>query len=372
MAPRHLFFAILFLYTVYYIKAQGPPQPSLTVSPTVIRETDSVQLSCQTLPAVVQVTCNYTVGRSYSSPLSDPVFVTVQAHKPVISVHHDEEDVIIICEIPGPAGSDTTCNLYVGEQQFRKQKINRKKASTSKRFCQFTVNKDDLIGRLQLVRREEVSCDYTLSSGPNYLSTRSDGYNLIGHLGELIISVPTTKQTSSTTDQMGELIIIVPTTKQTSSTTVPGLTVGSILTTGTLKSSTERYYSSTGSVVNSNHKDSDLKKVLWYALVGGASGLSVFLLGLTAVCLCRKTRQKHSQRSEVQQECHNLNLEIEDMSSGGLEDSWDDEFYDIISTDPSTTVKLQGTEHSFGGPAGEKGQLSDNDNSDTDHIYLNT
>ena len=91
--------------------------PQLTVSSTVIRETESVQLSCETppslpvshcyfniegknlldslctqtitgtellkrsgptFPAVVKVTCYYAVGRSHTSPFSDPVSVTVQ------------------------------------------------------------------------------------------------------------------------------------------------------------------------------------------------------------------------------------------------------------------------------------------------------
>ncbi|XP_034143320.1 uncharacterized protein LOC114828896 [Esox lucius] len=94
------------------------PQPNLIVIPTVIREGDSVQLSCvtpqslsecqcgfyedmrlnlpersceqivtgtqllswagQKSPAVLQVKCFYVVERYYSSPPSDPVIVTVQ------------------------------------------------------------------------------------------------------------------------------------------------------------------------------------------------------------------------------------------------------------------------------------------------------
>ena len=92
--------------------------PQLTVSSTVIRERESVQLSCETppslhvshcyfyiegrknlpdssckqtitgtellkragptFPAVVKVKCYYAVGRSHTSPLSNPVSVTVQ------------------------------------------------------------------------------------------------------------------------------------------------------------------------------------------------------------------------------------------------------------------------------------------------------
>ncbi|KAM9535901.1 uncharacterized protein ACWYII_040155 isoform 1-T1 [Salvelinus alpinus] len=191
--------------------------PQVTVSSTVIRETESVQLSCetppslhvshcyfyreggknlldsscmqtitgtellkradQTLPAVVKLTCYYAVGRSHTSPLSNPVSVTVLDPKPDITVNFDVY-FTVICLIPGSVSSDTTCNLYVGEesQPSFTAKIWKEKSKASKQgFCRFTVTESDLVSRLQSVRREEVSCDYRVSSGPNSLSPRSDG-----------------------------------------------------------------------------------------------------------------------------------------------------------------------------------------------------
>ncbi|KAM9534906.1 uncharacterized protein ACWYII_039690 isoform 1-T2 [Salvelinus alpinus] len=109
---------ISFSYPVS-VTVHDPPPPRLTVSSTVIRERDSVQLNCQTLPsvtmsqcyfyiegrcinlpdssctqtltgtellkradqtfpAVVKMTCYYAVGRSHTSPFSHPVSVTLQ------------------------------------------------------------------------------------------------------------------------------------------------------------------------------------------------------------------------------------------------------------------------------------------------------
>ncbi|XP_064821792.1 uncharacterized protein LOC135539681 [Oncorhynchus masou masou] len=213
--------------------------PQLTVSSTVIRETESVQLSCETppslpvshcyfniegrknlpdssctqtltgtellkrsgptFPAVVKVTCYYTVWRSHTSPFSDPVSVTVQDPKPDITVEFDE-DFNIICLIRGSVSPDTTCNLYVGEESqpsFTAQIKKRKAISASgQQFCQFTPKHSDLISRLQSVRRKEVSCDYRVSSGPNSLSPRSDGHSF-AHLVGVHISDPTTIQTPS-------------------------------------------------------------------------------------------------------------------------------------------------------------------------------
>ncbi|XP_029631924.1 uncharacterized protein LOC115208198 isoform X2 [Salmo trutta] len=213
--------------------------PQLTVNSTVIRETESVQLSCDTppslhvsncyfyievgknlpdslctqtitgtellkragptFPVVVKVKCYYAVGKSHTSPFSNPVSVTVQDPKPDITVHFDVY-FNVICLIPGSVSPDTTCNLYVGEESHPSftEKIKKRKApSASKQpFCQFTPIHSDLISRLQSVRSKEVSCDYKVSSGPNSLSPRSDGYSFTDLVG-FHISDPTTIQTPS-------------------------------------------------------------------------------------------------------------------------------------------------------------------------------
>ncbi|XP_071240010.1 uncharacterized protein [Salvelinus alpinus] len=224
--------------------------PQLTVSSTVIRETESVLLSCETppslpvshcyfyiegekilpdssctqtitgtellkrsgptFPAVVKVTCYYTVWKSHTSPLSDPVSVTVQDPKPDITVNFDGY-FNIICLIRGSVSPDTTCNLYVGEESqpsFTAKIKKRKPLSASNQgFCRFLVTESDLIRSLQSVRSKEVSCDYRVNSGPNALSPRSDGYSFT-HLVGVHISDPTTIQTPSVAETL--LVILTP------------------------------------------------------------------------------------------------------------------------------------------------------------------
>ncbi|XP_064857763.1 mucin-2-like isoform X3 [Oncorhynchus nerka] len=220
------------------VTVQDPPPPRLTVSYTVIRERDSVQLSCQTPPSVsvsqcyfytegrdpkpspctqsltgtellswagqsssaeIKLRCFYTVESHYPSMHSSSVSVTILDPKPDITVNIDE-DFNIICLIPGSVSPDTTCNLYVGEESqpsFTAKIMKRKATSASRQqFCQFTPKHSDLISRLQSVRRKEVTCDYRLSSGPNSLSPRSDGHSF-AHLVGVHISDPTTIQTRS-------------------------------------------------------------------------------------------------------------------------------------------------------------------------------
>ncbi|XP_031690094.1 mucin-5AC isoform X8 [Oncorhynchus kisutch] len=411
--------------------------PQLTVSSTVIRETESVQLSCETppslpvshcyfniegrknlpdslctqtitgtellkrsgptFPAVVKVTCYYTVWKSHTSPFSDPVSVTVQDPKPDITVHFDE-DFNIICLIPGSFSPDTTCNLYVGEESqpsFTAKIMKRKATSASKQwFCQFTPKHSDLISRLQSVRRKEVSCDYRLSSGPNSLSPRSDGHSFTDLVG-VHISDPTTIQTPSiavsltpgprstlppsTTASPTEVSTVTctftpdttltPTTSLTSPLTPSravnpssGSTVCCTLTTDTPASPTERGQSSTESEVESNSQESILLGQLWQAAVGVASGVGVFLVGLTAVCLCRRTKKTNSLRPTARQDDHRqCDLVMGAMSSAGMLDSRDAGIYSLITSVPSTFLPS--------GPFEENGKSSENDNSDTFHIY---
>ncbi|CAB1354108.1 unnamed protein product, partial [Coregonus sp. 'balchen'] len=177
-----------------------PPPPRLTVSSTVIRERDSVQLSCETPPSVsvspkltqqfipdrwpmfIQVFLNrvrlFLPSRDRKS-MAGLVVDGWSEPKPDITVHVNG-DFNIICLIPGAVSPDTTCNLYVGEESqpsFTTKIKKRKAASASNQwFCQFSVSESDLVSGLQSVRRKEVSCDYRVSSEPNSLSPRSDGY----------------------------------------------------------------------------------------------------------------------------------------------------------------------------------------------------
>ncbi|XP_031690304.1 uncharacterized protein LOC109888117 isoform X2 [Oncorhynchus kisutch] len=396
--------------------------PQLTVSSTVIRETESVQLSCETppslpvshcyfniegrknlpdslctqtitgtellkrsgptFPAVVKVTCYYTVWKSHTSPFSDPVSVTVLDPKPDITVHLDE-DFNIICLIPGSVSPDTTCNLYVGEESqpsFTAPIKKRKATSASgQQFCQFTPKHSDLISRLQSVRRKEVSCDYRLSSGPNSLSPRSDGYSFT-HLVGVHISDPTTIQTPSiavgltpgpgstlppsTTVSPTEVSTVTCTfTPDTTVTPATRSTICCTLTTDTPASPTERGQSSTESEVESNSQESILLGQLWQAAVGVASGVGVFLVGLTAVCLCRRTKKTNSQRPTARQDDHRQYdlVSMGAVSSGVMVDSGDAGIDSQITSVLSTFMPS--------GPVDVDSQAFANKHSDTYHVY---
>ncbi|XP_062327321.1 uncharacterized protein LOC134028031 [Osmerus eperlanus] len=82
-------------------------------------------------------------------------------------------------------------------KHFLTHQINRKQSSKKQWFCQFFVSKDDLLRRLQPVMRKEVSCDYGVGPALNFLSPRSDGYNL----ADVVVDSPdpTTAQTPKAT-----------------------------------------------------------------------------------------------------------------------------------------------------------------------------
>ncbi|XP_045547431.1 mucin-12-like isoform X17 [Salmo salar] len=399
--------------------------------------------------------------------------IEAQGHypKPDITVQFDE-DFTIICLIPGSVSPDSTCNLYVGEesQPSFTAKIKKRKATSAPReeFCQFTPKHSDLISGLQSVRSKEVSCDYGVSSGPNSLSPRSDGYSFADLVG-VHISDPTTKHfpaagstvsstltpntpvrpttyrptkcltspltpstalnpssgstlsSTLTTDtpskgQSSTDIVVnsnsqesVPLSSTLTSSLTPGFTVRpttsltSPLTPSTAvnppsggQSSTEsvlagltvtstltpditvrptRGQSSTDSVVADSTAPLTLTPditvrptttvQLWQAVVGVASGVGVFLMGLTAVCLCRRTK-KHSQRPTARQDDHRQFSVLDDLvmgavNSAGMLDSKDAGIYSLITSVPSTFLPS--------GHVQENGQSSEKDNSDTYHVY---
>ncbi|XP_023995981.2 uncharacterized protein [Salvelinus sp. IW2-2015] len=207
------------------VTVQDPPPPRLTVSSTVIRERDSVQLSCQTLPsvtvshcyfyiegifiylpdssctqtltgiellkradqtfsAVVKVMCYYAVESTHTSPLSDPVSVIIQGElqKPDIDINDESShDITIICVLPESVSNVHSCNLYTGDQpQAYKeaQAIMMRWKSSVRILCTFSVSKNDLFSRLQ--ERRDVSCDYRENTGSLSLSPHSDLYNFTG------------------------------------------------------------------------------------------------------------------------------------------------------------------------------------------------
>ncbi|XP_064815532.1 mucin-2-like [Oncorhynchus masou masou] len=79
------------------------------------------------------------------------------------------------------------------------------------------------------------------------------------------------------------------------------------------------------------------KVQLWQTAVGMASGVGVFLMGLTAVYLCRRTKKTNSLRPTARQDDHSqCDLVMGAMSSAGMLDSRDAGIYSLITSVPST------------------------------------
>ncbi|KAM9536104.1 uncharacterized protein ACWYII_040244 isoform 2-T3 [Salvelinus alpinus] len=350
----------------------------------------------------VSVTCDIYITfnqsdakRSLCPFLTDP--------KPDMTVNFDE-DFNIVCLIRESVSPDTTCNLYVGEESqpsFTAKIKKRKPLSASIQwFCQFFPNNSDLISRPQSVRSKEVSCDYRVSSGPNSLSPRSDGKSF-AHLVGVHIGDPTSKlfpaagsTVSSTltpntpvrpTTNSSTKCLTSPLTPSTAVNPSSGSTVNSSQTTDT----PSKGQSSTDIVVNSNSPESVPDSTvtstlitgitvrpttsltspltpstavnatsvvqLWQAAVGLASGVGVFLMGLTAVSLCRRTKKTNSQRPTARQDDHRQwDLLMGAVSSAGMLDSRDAGIYSLITYVPSTLLPSC--------PVEENGKSSENDN----------
>ncbi|XP_051272384.1 uncharacterized protein LOC127372542 isoform X26 [Dicentrarchus labrax] len=219
----HLLFVFL-MSSFAEIQAQDLLPPKLRVNSPVITDTDSVTLSCeapssvsvsqcyfytvsggnvrvlpcmkrltgtelllmshQSSPAEVEVKCYYTVkvrDLDFPSPHSDISSITIHSQAPQMSLQHIHgEHVHFVCSLPGSTNNDTRCNLYFGEESdpVVTTTIWKKRSSTNRWFCQFSVPIDDLLKRLCLVKQSDASCDYSLGSEPNSLSPRSDRYNL--------------------------------------------------------------------------------------------------------------------------------------------------------------------------------------------------
>ncbi|XP_071239996.1 mucin-3A-like isoform X2 [Salvelinus alpinus] len=359
----------------------------------------------------VSVTCDIYITfnqsdakRSLCPFLTDP--------KPDMTVNFDE-DFNIVCLIRESVSPDTTCNLYVGEESqpsFTAKIKKRKPLSASIQwFCQFFPNNSDLISRPQSVRSKEVSCDYRVSSGPNSLSPRSDGKSF-AHLVGVHIGDPTSKlfpaagsTVSSTltpntpvrpTTNSSTKCLTSPLTPSTAVNPSSGSTVNSSQTTDT----PSKGQSSTDIVVNSNSPESvpdstvtstlitgitvrpttsltspltpstavnptsETAVRLWQGAVGVASGVGVFLMGLTAVYLWRRTKKNNSQRPTARQDDHSqCDLVMGAVSCAGMLALKDSGIYSLITTVPSTLLPS--------GPVEENGKSSENDNSDTYHVY---
>ncbi|KAF5892815.1 uncharacterized protein DAT39_017480, partial [Clarias magur] len=102
--------------------------------------------------------------------------------KPVLSVAHDDQfdELRLVCEIPESESvrADFSCNLYTGENPQPYLTQTSHKRQSGKPVCIFTAQRNDLFRRLQSVKSDEVSCDYSLISDPTARSLMSQKHNI--------------------------------------------------------------------------------------------------------------------------------------------------------------------------------------------------
>ncbi|KAL0978045.1 hypothetical protein UPYG_G00165210 [Umbra pygmaea] len=279
------------------VTVQDLPQPSLIVSPTVIRETDSVQLRCETTTSVTATQCFFYIEGGLSPHPS-----TCQTIQP-------GSQLLYLADQISPAEIKVRC-FYTVEMNI-----------PSKHSDTVSLR---ILGLMTSMSPTETT------SGVNVSSTLTTGISQSSTESVNVSSTLTTGISQSSTECSTVVSTVIP---------------------GTSQSSTERGQGST--------KNKDLDKPFWQAAVGVASGLGVFLVGLTAFCLRRKTNENKSQSLQAHQD--DQHLEMGAMSAGVLMESQNDGFYSLIPMVPSTLLPS--------GSIGENGQLSENDTSGTYHMY---
>ncbi|XP_029631920.1 uncharacterized protein LOC115208196 isoform X2 [Salmo trutta] len=340
MAGR-LFLLILLFDTFQYIKAKDLPQPSLTVIPAVIKERDSVQLNCQTPPSVsecyfimegqgeftlpspcqqtltgtllvmwtgqispaeVKIHCQYSAtGSQFRSIYSEPSTVTIQDIPQLTvssTVIRETESVQLSCETP-PSIYVSHCYFYIeGEKNLPDHS------------CTQTTTGTELLKRAgpTFPAVVKVKCYYVV--GKSHTSPFSNPVSVNVHVG--LTPGPRSTLPPSTTVSPTEDTTVTPTTSLTSP-----------LTPSTTVNPSSGVQSSTESDVESNSKEIFLLGQLWQAAV--ASGVGVLLVGLTAVCLCRRTKKNNSQRPTARQDDHRQYdlVSMGAVSSGVMVDSGD-------------------------------------------------
>ncbi|XP_016525172.1 uncharacterized protein LOC103138189 [Poecilia formosa] len=242
---------IVLLGSFQELQVQALLQAKLTVNSSLIKDTDSVTLSCeaparvsvhecyfyvneetmgasscmktitgtelllktkQSLSSVVQVRCFYTVkygAVNSPSPHSERSYITISL-KPQLSVNHVKgQHAFFSCSLPGSVKHDTTCNLYFGESSrpAATTPISKTKTRTNLWFCWTEIQENELLRRLRLVKQKEVSCDYSLERDGKSLSPRSDPYRLTGIVEVDLPEISTTPAISTETTGSSKAVV---------------------------------------------------------------------------------------------------------------------------------------------------------------------
>ncbi|KAJ8392848.1 hypothetical protein AAFF_G00070520 [Aldrovandia affinis] len=99
-----------------------------------------------------------------------------QLKKPEISANNNNDGIISIsCKTNDKSGTNISCNLYTGDASKLYTTT-----WTLNEVCNFEVNLTGLQMALLSVSSREISCGYTVSTDPRFLSPRSDRYTIPG------------------------------------------------------------------------------------------------------------------------------------------------------------------------------------------------
>ncbi|CAJ1052105.1 uncharacterized protein si:ch211-11c3.9 [Xyrichtys novacula] len=323
--------------------------PTLSVNPPEIYETETVTLSCQPPSSVpvsqcfidtlsggpgrvvsclktltgtellkmaqktsaaqrfnVKLTCFYTQrlnGEDHPSPHSATSSIIIHSQKPRLSLHFSPgEPALFVCSLPGPAPPGTKCNLYFGEASHPVKTANILRGTTTitkSSMCQFTVTIPELLSGLCSGHQSDASCDYTLESGSNSLSPRSDGYSLTNIVKEESCTTPTMSKSTESTGRTTRDPTTVPpaqhTTGQTTRapTTIPPAqhTKGTSPQSSRLPTSPVSNTGDDVSTLQASVKPPSGERRIWkFVAVAAGCGATVGVMLLVSAILCSKRR----------------------------------------------------------------------------------
>ncbi|XP_051768201.1 mucin-3A-like isoform X2 [Ctenopharyngodon idella] len=208
----------IFIAFLLLMEVQSYKSPAVKVSPDVIRESSSVKMICEMLPADVAVKqCYFYINRgkeknikvspscelnltgaevliwaAVKSPASINIncFYTIHKHgidkpsshspaatvtvlgslqKPTMSVSDDDVQINIACEILLSVRVDFICRLYTEDGLLRTSYSQGKQSGGH--LCMFYSSHSELLTGSE---NRQLSCDYSLNTEPEIRSPRSD------------------------------------------------------------------------------------------------------------------------------------------------------------------------------------------------------
>ncbi|XP_023180465.1 uncharacterized protein LOC111605827 isoform X1 [Xiphophorus maculatus] len=285
---------IVLLGSFQELQVQALPQAKLTADSSLIKDTDSVTLSCRaparvsvhqcyfyvnggtqthfpciktftgtellwmrkkSLPSVAEVRCFYTVNYgtvNSPSPHSDVSYITISL-KPQITVNYRKgQSAFVTCFLPGSVKQDTTCNLYFGESSRPAAAtiISKTRSRINQWFCWTEIQENEFLRHLGLAEQKEASCDYRLERDGKSLSPRSDPYRLTGIVEGDLTEIRKTTRFMKTTSSSNAVFPIQESVTQRTVT---------VLITGTTKLTTS--ISSISTSTKSGHVEGELTEI---------------------------------------------------------------------------------------------------------------